>query len=512
MALFVIKYLKTGFGVLHLGEIRPNPVLDIKGNHNQGNNGNQTRGRAFALGAAEAQQDMNIVTGTFSLNGYFATVLFDSGADYSFISTNFLPLINIIPIVISPSYEIEIASGHKIETNKIVRGCRLELEGHTFIIDLIPFGHGSFDVNIGIDWLSRIRAKILRVREEDIPKTKFRMRHRYFEFIVMPFGLTNAPAVFMDLMNHILNSKGIHVDPSKIKAVKNWNPPKTPTEIRSFLGLAGYYRQLIANFSQIEKLLILLTQKDKMFEWGDEQENAFQTLKDMLYDAPILALPKGTNDFVVYCDASNQGFGCVLMQRNKVIEYALRQLKVHEKNYTTHDLELGVVKELNMRKRRWIELFSDYDYEIRYHPGHVQLTLVGTRILIYHSSSSRTIIATFEREVCSVRSFVRKCRTSIVRAAVGESKLIRLEIVKETTDTIFQIKERLKAARDHQKIYIDNRRKPSEFGVGDKVLLKVSPWKGVVCFGKRSKLSPRYVRPLEIIQRIDPVAYRLRLP
>nr|GFC49207.1 putative reverse transcriptase domain-containing protein [Tanacetum cinerariifolium] len=108
--------------------------------------------------------------------------------------------------------------------------------------------------------------------------------------------------------------------------------------------------------------------KNKKFEWGDEQENAFQALKDMLCDALILTLPEGLDDFVVYYDASNQGFGCVLMQRNKVIAYASRQLKIHEKNYTTYDLELGAV-ELNMRQRRWIKLFSDYDCEIRYHPG-----------------------------------------------------------------------------------------------------------------------------------------------
>ncbi|GKD13322.1 putative reverse transcriptase domain-containing protein, partial [Tanacetum coccineum] len=105
----------------------------------------------------------------------------------------------------------------------------------------------------------------------------------------------------------------------------------------------GYYRRFIANFSKIAKPLTLLTQKDKKFEWGNEQENAFQTLKDMLCDAPILALPEGADDFVVYCDASNQGFGCVLMQRHKVIAYASRQLKIHEKNYTTHDLDLGAV-------------------------------------------------------------------------------------------------------------------------------------------------------------------------
>ncbi|GJV74170.1 reverse transcriptase domain-containing protein [Tanacetum coccineum] len=201
-------------------------------------------------------------------------------------------------------------------------------------------------------------------------------------------------------LGHVVNQNGIHVDPGKIEAVKNWEAPTSPTGVRSFLGLAGYYRRFIANFSRIAKPLTLLTQKNKKYVWGAEQEEAFQLLKSKLCDAPILSLPDGVEDFVVYCDASNQGLGCVLMQRNKVIAYASRQLKIHEKNYTTHDLELGAVvfalkiwrhylygtksviytdhkslqhifdqKELNMRQRRWIELFSDYECEIRYHPG-----------------------------------------------------------------------------------------------------------------------------------------------
>ncbi|GJZ70321.1 putative reverse transcriptase domain-containing protein [Tanacetum coccineum] len=397
------------------GGNRPNPVLAIKGNTNQGNNRNRAHGRAFGLGVAEAPQYPNVVTGTFSLNDHFATALFDFGADYSFISTKFLPLINMKPSVISPGYEIEIASGFIVEINKIILGCRLELEGHTFIIDLIPFGYGSFDVVVGMDWLSKLRAKIvyyekivqiplsngdilefpgvfpeelsglplsrkvefridliprvvpvakspyrleptemqeltnqlkelqendyrelnkltiknhyplpriddlfdqlqgsryfskidlrsgyhqLRVREEDIPKTAFRTRHGHFEFTAMPFGLTNSPAskeehevhlkLILELLEkeklfgkclkckfwlqeihflgHVVNSEGIHVDPSKIKAVKNWKPPKNPTEIRSFLGLAGYYKRFIANFSKIPKPLTQLTQKNKKFE------------------------------------------------------------------------------------------------------------------------------------------------------------------------------------------------------------------------------------------------------
>ncbi|GJW54835.1 reverse transcriptase domain-containing protein [Tanacetum coccineum] len=271
----------------------------------------------------------------------------------------------------------------------------------------------------------------LRVHEDDILKTTFRTRYGHFEFTVMPFGLTNTPAVFMDLMNrvcrlyldkfvkvfidniliysktqeehlehlrlvlellkkeklydkfskckfwlrevqflrHVINSNGIHVDPSKIKAVKNWKALRTPSEC-------------------------------KTFDWDEEQENAFQTLKDKLCNAPVLALPDRPEYFVVYCDASGLGLGCVLMEIGKVIADASRQLKIHKKNYTTHDLELGAVaftlkicrhylygtksviytdhkslqhifsqKELNMRQHRWIELFSDYDCETCYQHG-----------------------------------------------------------------------------------------------------------------------------------------------
>nr|GFA74930.1 reverse transcriptase domain-containing protein [Tanacetum cinerariifolium] len=171
----------------------------------------------------------------------------------------------------------------------------------------------------------------LRVRDEDIPKTAFRTRYGHYEFQVMPFGLTNAPAVFMDLMNrineklyakfskcdfwiktvqflgHLIDSQGLHVDHAKIEAVKNWASPTTPTEIRQFLGLAGYYHRFIKDFSKIAKSLTILTQKDKKFVWGKDQEMAFQILKQKLCEASILALPEGNDDFVVYCDASIQG-------------------------------------------------------------------------------------------------------------------------------------------------------------------------------------------------------------
>ena len=290
----------------------------------------------------------------------------------------------------------------------------------------------------------------------------FRTRYGHYEFLVMSFGLTNAPSAFMDLMNrvckpfldksvivfiddiliyskskqehekhlrevlevlkkeklyakfskcefwiqevqflgHVVNQEGIMIDPAKIEAVMKWEQPKSPTEIRSFLGLAGYYRRFIQGFSSIATPLTALTHKGATYAWNEKHKEAFEKLKKRLCEAPILSLPEGVDDFAVYSDASGVGLGCVLTQRGKVIAYASRQLKEHEKNYPTHDLELAAVvfalkiwrhylygtkcklftdhkslqylfnqKELNMRQRRWLELLKDYGCEILYHPG-----------------------------------------------------------------------------------------------------------------------------------------------
>ncbi|GKA09750.1 putative reverse transcriptase domain-containing protein [Tanacetum coccineum] len=147
----------------------------------------------------------------------------------------------------------------------------------------------------------------------------------------------------VQFLGHIIDSRGIHVDPAKIESIKDWASPKTPTEIRQFLGLAGYYRRFIEGFSKIAKSTTKLTQKGINIDWGEKEENTFQLIKQKLCSAPILALPEGSKDLMVYCDASHKGLGAVLMQREKVIAYASRQLKIHEKNYPTHDLELRLV-------------------------------------------------------------------------------------------------------------------------------------------------------------------------
>ncbi|GJZ67666.1 putative reverse transcriptase domain-containing protein, partial [Tanacetum coccineum] len=229
----------------------------------------------------------------------------------------------------------------------------------------LPRINDLFDQLQGSNVYSKINVRSgyhqLRVRKEDIPKMAFQTRYGHYEFQVMPFGLTNAPAIpKVQFLGHVIDSQGIHVDPAKIKSIKYWESPKMPTEIHQFLGLARYYRRFIEGFSKIAKSMTKLTQKGVKFDWGDKQEAAFQLLKQKLCSAPILALPEGSEDFVVYCDASHKGLGAVLMQREKVISYASCQLKIHEKNYTTHDLELGSV-------RRRLEVLSDYDCEIRYH-------------------------------------------------------------------------------------------------------------------------------------------------
>ncbi|GKD20255.1 putative reverse transcriptase domain-containing protein [Tanacetum coccineum] len=416
------------------------------------------RGKAYVLGGGDANPGSNTVTGhLFNID----LMPIDLGSldviiTMDWLAKNHEVIICDEKIVCIPyRNEILIVQGDKSDQEKkstlSIISC---IKAQKYIEKVARSVYSKIDLRSGYHQL--------RVRDEDIPKTAFRTRYGHYEFQVMPFGLTNAPAVFMDLMNrvcrpyldkfvivfiddiliysktkeehdahhrlilellkkeelyakfskydfwllkvqflgHVIDSEGIHVDPANIKSIKDWESPKTPTEIHQLLGLAGYYRRFIEGFSKISKPMTKLTQESIKFNWGKKEETAFQTLKQKLCSAPILALPEGSENFVVYCDASHKGLGAVLMQKEKVIAYASRQLKIHEKNCTTHDLELGAVvfalkmwrhylygtkcvmfidhkslqhildqKELNMRQRRWLELLSDYDCELRYHPG-----------------------------------------------------------------------------------------------------------------------------------------------
>nr|GEW18165.1 hypothetical protein [Tanacetum cinerariifolium] len=512
------------------GHFRSNCLkLNNRNQGNQARNGNAVA-RAYDVGTTKTNPNSNVVTGTFLLNNRYALILFDTGVDRSLVSTAFSSLIDIIPTTLDHGYDVELADGRIIYINTLIRGCTLNFLNHPFNIDLMPIEMGSFDIIID---------KSKEKRLEDVP--------------------------------------------------------------------------IVQDFSEVK------------FDWGDKKEAAFQLINQNSCSAPILALPGGSKDFFVYCDASIKGLGTVLMQREKVIAYALRQLKIHEKNYTTRDLELGAVvfarkiwrhypygskctvftdhkslqhildqKELNMRQRRWLELLSDYDCKILYHPGKASVVddalsrkerikplwvralvigfdkmyqdmkqlyrwpnmkadiatyvskcltclkvkvehqkpfgllvqpeipqwkwdnitmdfvtklprmpigydtiwkATGTRLdmsTAYHPQSdgqSERTIQTLE-DICPFEALYGwKSRSPVCWAEVEDAQLTDPELIHETTEKIFQIKQRIQAARDRQKSYADVRRKPLEFQVGDRVILKVLPWKGVIRFGKRGKLN-----------------------
>src|SRR5215216_717700 len=378
----------------------------------------------------------------------------------------------------------------------------------------------------------------LKIREQDIPKTSFTTRYGSYEYTVMPFGLTNAPSYFMNMMNkvfmefldkfvvvfindiliyskskeeheghlrlileklrehklyakfskcefwleevgflgHVMTKDGVAVEPAKVSAVTEWESPKNVKEVRSFLGLAGYYRRFIENFSKVAKPMTELLKKDKKFAWSEGCEVSFQELKKRLVTAPVLCLPDLEKDFQVYCDASHQGLGAVLMQDGKVVAYASRQLKTHEVNYPTHDLELASVvdalktwrhyllgkrcevftdhkslkyiftqKEINMRQRTWLELIKDYDLSLQYHPGKANVVADALSRKVYVNGLTA---GELPEDLCK------------------QFKDLRLEIVQkghvETMEIVSTFQERIKEAQKGDKELEEIRVKISE--------------------------------------------------
>ncbi|OMO99999.1 Integrase, catalytic core [Corchorus capsularis] len=294
-------------------------------------------------------------------------------------------------------------------------------------------------------------------------------------------------------LGHIVSKDGICVDPAKIEAILNWESPRTVTEIRSFLGLAGYYRRFVEGFSLIAAPLTRLTRKGVPFEWDDKCEKSFQELKQRLVFAPILTLPTSGRGYVVYIDASQQGLGCVLMQDDKVIAYASRQLKKHEENYPTHDLELAAVvfalkiwrhylygeqcqvftdhkslkylmtqKELNLRQRRWLELIKDYDLVIDYHPGK---TNVVADTLSRKSSTTMARIKSYLPQLVGIRSVGANLiggyqGTLLARFEVRPTLVVQIRDLQEVDE---------KLSAELEKLYLGV---PSEYSLRDDGVLQ----------------------------------------
>ncbi|GJZ43850.1 putative reverse transcriptase domain-containing protein [Tanacetum coccineum] len=701
------------------------------------NTANNQRGtgaaKVFAVGRAGTNPDSNVVTGTFLLNNRYASVLFDTGADRSFVSTAFSSQIDITPSTLDHYYYVELADrriirmakyqpvivcaekvvripwgnemlivygdgsdrGNKTHLNIIsctkmqkyvLKGCLPPTRQVEFQIDLIPGAapvarepyrlapskwkelsdqlkelfekgfirpncspwgapvlfvknkNGSFQMCIDYRELNKLTVKNRyhqhRVREEDILKTAFRTRYSHSEFQVTPFGLTNAPAVFMDLMNRVCNpfldkflivfiddiliySKNKKEHEEHLKAILELLKKE---ELYAKFCLAGYYRRFIEGFSKIAKTMTKLTQKKVKFVWGDKQEAAFQLLKQKLCSAPILALPKGSEDFIVYCDAlikeniKNKDVGGMLIENSKDPEKLkteklephadgtlclngrswlpcyddLRTVIMHESHkskYSIHPgsdkMPSGLLLQPKIPQWKWDNIIMDFITKLpKSSQGYDTIWVIVDRLTksaifvqIRETNPIKKLAKMYLKEVvtrhgipvsiisdcdpsertiqtlkdmlracvinfgkgwvnhlplvefsynnsyhASIKAtpfealYGRKCRSPVCWAEVREVQLTGPEIVQETTKKIIQIKQRIQAARDRQKSYVDLKRKPMEFQVGDRVMLKVSPWKGVVHFGKQGKLNLRYVGPFKVLEKVGAVAYKLELP
>nr|GEV36157.1 retrotransposon protein, putative, Ty3-gypsy subclass [Tanacetum cinerariifolium] len=418
-------------------------------------------------------------------------------------------------------YEIEIASRQLVEIDKVIKDCRLEIKGHVFDIDLIPFRHGSFDVIIefrielilgatsvakspyrlapskleelsgqlkelqdkGSQFFSKIDLRSgyhqLIVHDDDIPKTMFRTRYGHFEFTVMPFGLTNALATQVE---HVENLRIV------LKLLKK--------------------EKLYAKFSKCEFWL-----REVKFLRHVINGNGIHVDPSKIEAVKNWKAPRTLIEVRSFLE-----LGAVMFVL-KIWRHYLYETKsiIYKDHKSLH--HIFSQKELNMQQRRWIELFSDYDCEIRYYPGKANIVAdalsrkervkpkrVRAMNMILQSSIKDTGNTKGDRDSRFTSRFLQS-----MQEALG-THLNMSKAYHPQTDGQKSVVHQLCGPRLGKKSYADKRRKPLEFSVGDYVLLKVSPWKGVVRFGKKGKLAPRFVGPFEIIEKACPVAYRLDLP
>nr|GEV26194.1 reverse transcriptase domain-containing protein [Tanacetum cinerariifolium]GEV27697.1 reverse transcriptase domain-containing protein [Tanacetum cinerariifolium] len=399
----------------------------------------RARGKAHVLGGGDANPDLNVIKGMFLLNNHYAFVLFDSGADRSFVSTTFSTLLDITPDTLDVNYAIELANERVSKTNTILRGYTLGLLGHPFNIDLMPVELGSLTSSSA--WIDLSGLPPTRQVEFQIDLVSGAA-----SVARVPYRLSPSEQQELSIQLQELSEKG-------------FPRPK--------------FRRKTFQRQRLEHATVTMSSSDAV---GTDKHT----------DSIHRSDESGIENFMIYCDASHKGLDTVLIQKEKFIAYTSRQLKIHERNYTTHEMELGaIVFALKMILNAQVKAIKEENF--------------GTKDLC-------GMIKKLERH--TNRTLCLNGGSWIpVEAEVRDAYLTGPEIVHETTKKIIHIKKHIQAARDRQKSYADRARKPLEFKVRDKVMLKVSPWKWVIHFGKRGKLNPLYIRPFKILAKVGMLAY-----
>nr|GEU92099.1 putative reverse transcriptase domain-containing protein [Tanacetum cinerariifolium] len=479
-----------------------------------------------------------------------------------FISTKFAPLLNVEPCIINPGYLIEIADGKSVKVDRVICDCKLELGYSLFAIDLILLGHESFDVILEMDWLSKNKAVIvchkkvveiqikkggiLQVHGERIwkaakalmnAKTKeehevhlklvfelLRKEKLYAKFSKYEFWLQEV-----HFLGHVVHQSGIDVDPSKIEAanvVVDALRRKEQVKPRRVRAMAMTIQSEV-------KEMILVAQSEAFKQENILVERLHGDVRRVILNEAHksrYSVHPGANK--MYHDLRDM-YWWTRMKRDIAI-YVSKCL-TYAKVKAEHQRPSELLQQLKIPEWKWDKIIMDLITKL---PScgttwSARVDYFGLRWAIYFTllaNSTKSVRDKIRLEYClsssdgwtnyhsSIRCalfealYDRKCRSPVLWAEIGEGGLIGPELALEIIDKVVLIKENLKVARDHQKSYADKRCKPLEFDVGDQVLLKVSPWKGVVYFGKKGKLAPRYVGLFEILERIGLVAYRLRLP
>ncbi|XP_073018392.1 uncharacterized protein [Primulina eburnea] len=554
----------------------------------------KVQGRIFTITKEGANPDASVISGNIFILGKEALTLIDTGATHSFISEEFMHTISVKPAVVPVEFNIVLPSGEEIWTNSIFKACPVLMGSRLLYADLIVIPMIAFDVILGMDWLSAYRAvincvsKTVQFLADDYEKDLFvgvisslsipiisclqatKLLHKdcvgylasvldtrkesriqlqdidvvqdypdVFEEDVPGLPPDREVEFVIDLIPGTapISKAPYRLAPTEMKELKNQLQELLDkvSEVRSFLGLAGYYRRFIENFSKIALPLTSLTRKSVKFEWTIACQQAFQELKDKLTSAPVLVLPCGIEDFVVYSDASKLGLGAVLMQHGKVIAYASHALS----RKSSSELNAMISKPLFLDlQRNEINLVSSgavarlstlvlrstlFDRILKEQQSDVQLLKLKRSNELTGVSEfglNRDGLMTFRGKICVPigdnirREVLIEAHTAPYSVHPGGTKMYQdlRRLYWWPADVVALIQERLKTAQSRQKSYADVRRRPLAFEVGDHVFIKIAPLKGVMRFGKKGKLSPRYIGPFEILNKIGERAYRLALP